>query len=162
MDEKQIPGIKSILMDEKQYLHLITRLNDLERHMVNLIHPIQQISAIFTDSQLIGHLLQQLAKPIMVDDRKLRETVDRLFTLNRNLEDLSENLDVKQTYAEIKYIGNRLEDVDRSLRAIADDGIRKNVSLEVTLDGVPMEKSLEKKKAKLLPKKKRHKPRLRK
>ena len=119
-----------------------SRISTLETHIVNLIIPIQSV----TD---VSRLLQ---RGIQIDDRHLmdqiknfRNCIDRLidFMKGTDLSKISQILiplieefqNLNQTLGEIKYIGKRLNDIEKSLDKIKEKGIKKQINLEFSCDG---------------------------
>ena len=62
-------------MNEKEYIHLVKRLNDLEKHIVNLIHPIQEISEILKDKNSLNRLLSIVESPLKICDDNIRSII---------------------------------------------------------------------------------------
>ncbi len=115
---------------------VIQRLANLEEHIINLIVPIQQINSLFREPQQVKNLINALSKPIVIDDRSLKMA---LADLSRMLEvfDLQlEKCNLSEFTNEIKYIGNRLKEIQQHLYEM-DDRIKLR-AVKIFVDGKEM------------------------
>lgn len=85
-------------------------------------------------------LLSHVSKPLMVDDRGLKNAIKEINEKLRYTLEKIKNLDLLQTLGEIKYIGKRLNAIEDSLVEIKEKGIRKQVQLEFSCDGYELVK----------------------
>ncbi len=125
--------------------YVIDRLSNLETHLINFILPLQQINSV----------ADKLNKPIVLDDRRIfntlkefREAIETLIgffkiadidKINEGLSPFINNLEkLNQSLGEIKYIGKRLNEIEKSLQEIKNNGIEKKVRVDLTLDGHEM------------------------
>lgn len=114
---------------------IITRLSNLEKHIINLILPMQEINQIFRNPAAIENLIARLNKPILIEDRPLRSLIGQLSDTAREFKEDIKNVDLKQTLSEIKYIGNRLNKIEKMLEEMQSNGINQNVKLDFQVDG---------------------------
>ena len=120
-------------------------MNEITDEKVKIDHLKRIIDNLNKHWHSIQLLLSHVSKPLLVDDRGLanvltgvRQTFTELFVkLNETKESL-EKLDIVQTLNEIKYIGKRLYQIELDISEIKNNGIRKNVHLDITLDGENM------------------------
>ena len=85
-------------------------------------------------------LLSHVSKPLTVDDRGLAHV---LRCLRDDLEKFRvemQSLDISQAFAEIKFIGKRLHEIEQHIREMKEDGIKKKIHLDLTMDGYEMVK----------------------
>lgn len=115
-------------METETEKEIIRRLANMERHIINLIIPLQAIN----------QLDSLLNKPLMVDDRSFVEHIKEFRSSMKELHIVSESLNIKQTLDEIKYIGKRLNEIEKILSEFNDKGLKKNIHLDLTLDGYEM------------------------
>jgi hypothetical protein len=119
------------------------RLHNLEKHVINLIIPIQGICKVLSCPNDIKYLIESLNKPIPINDTSLRILLadfDReMKRFYKSIEELK-SLNVSQTYAEIKYIGKRLNEIELILECMKKEGIKKDIHLDFTVDGYQMVK----------------------
>lgn len=119
---------------EKDYENVIAHVNRVIDNLNQHWHSIQL---------LLGHI----SKPLLVDDRGLHHV---LLNIKQNLQDTfskvdslieeMKNLDISQTFSEIKYIGKRLNEIEITLKKMQSEGIKKNIELEFRCDGYEMVK----------------------
>jgi len=110
-------------IEQKKIDHLERIINNLNEHW----HSIQL---------LIGYVSQ----PLRLDDRGLAHTLHCLKeTLGSFLNALKE-MDISQAMGEIRFIGKRLDAIEKSIEKIRKDGIDRHVKLDLTLDGYTMVK----------------------
>lgn len=123
-------------MDDKTTETILRRLSNLETHIINLIHPIQNISTILTSKKSLENVERILTSTLKIDDSNLNRVLEcfgaKLKTLEKNLTDFSlGNIDFKQTFNEIKYIGNRLNEIEKTLKNIKYEGLNQPIILEI-------------------------------
>lgn len=134
-------------MKDEDTTEILRRLGNLETHIINLIIPIQGINEVFKDTTNLNYLIDNLKKPLKVDDRNLAELL-REFRLNmrefqesiREFAKELQTLDLTQTFGEIKFIGKRLNEMESTLKEIKQNGLTKNIQLDFTVDGYQMVK----------------------
>lgn len=97
------------------------KLNRLEDHIINLIVPIQNI-------------LRVLGDPSQLEE--LKDVMRRLLSAISGLKES----DISISSNEIKFIGNRLNGVEKILKSIQENGISKKIDLSVVVDGYDMVK----------------------
>lgn len=119
---------------------IISRLSNLEKHIINLILPMQEINQIFRNPAAIENLIARLNKPILIDDRPLRNLVNQLADTSKEFKEDIKNVDLKQTLNEIKYIGNRLDKIEKMLEEMHNNGINQNINLDFQVDGYQLVK----------------------
>lgn len=116
--------------EQKKIDHLERIINNLNQHW----HSIQL---------LLGHV----SKPLLVDDRGLRNV---FLEINKSMNIVLDNLrqtieqiatlDVSHTLSEIKYIGKRLDSIDKTISEMKEKGLKKEVELSFTCDGYELVK----------------------
>jgi RNA polymerase sigma factor (sigma-70 family) len=111
--------------------------NDVERLTLHLNRIIDNLNQHWHSiTLLLGHV----SKPLTVDDRGLAHTLhDFRKYMIEFLEEIK-TIDLGQTFSEIKYIGNRLNEIEKTLKEIKGTGITKNIQLDFTVDGYQMVK----------------------
>ena len=124
-------------MDE-QYKDIVDRLRRLEEHVINLIVPLQQLNTFLTNKDIYGNLKQILAEPLIIDDRNLVSILQSIQQSAREYRDDINKIDLSHTLGEIKYIGKRLDLIEKNLWEMKDKGISKKIDLEFIVDGCPM------------------------
>lgn len=125
-------------MMEDQIKHIISRLNALERHIINLIIPIQNISDVLRSHDSIAHLKQlvnQLRMPIEINDKKLQEKFDKFNEMISGFTKEFDNVNKDNRFAEIKYIGKRLLKIEQIVDQMKEKGIKQELKLNFTCDG---------------------------
>ena len=103
-------------MDDKKFQHIIQRLNNLEEHIINIVHPIQGLCGVLKDKSRLSELFNVMSQPIKIDDRSLALKLNEFKSISENLKDTAKSLDIVQTYSEIKYIGMRLNEIEKTLK----------------------------------------------
>jgi hypothetical protein len=119
-DDKQVTQEEH---ENKLVNHLDRIINNLNQHW----HSIQL-------------LLQCVSKPLIVDDRGLAQVLGALTEKLKEITSSIEHLDLTQTFGEIKYIGNRLKDIEASISQIKEEGFKKNIELNLSCDGYELVK----------------------
>ena len=149
-------------MERNSIEHLMSRIDAIEKHIINLIIPFQEIDRLTyilkkplqlesSNVQIaLGNILKQMEK--FFD--KIKETTQTLNSLEtlpaiqkcqKEISDEIKNINLKQAFAEIKYIGNRLKSIEESIAEIKETGIKKQIQLDFTCDGYEMVKMQSKK-----------------
>jgi len=86
-------------------------------------------------------LLETLKNPLLVDDRALAGRIHWLNERMLHLENVILKFDLGTTYGEIRYIGNRLNEIEKLLFKMQKEGIKQNVELEFKIDGYNISKA---------------------
>jgi uncharacterized protein with von Willebrand factor type A (vWA) domain len=140
---------------EAQFKEINRKLAKLETHLINLIIPIQGIHQIFTNPQYMTEFVKEVHNYLNVGIVELSKRIDKL---NKGLGDYYQGLesikelDVVTAIGEIKYLGSKLNDIERRLYKFEKNGIDRNLQLDITLDGVEVLKDEKLPKKKLLKK----------
>ncbi len=108
---------------KKALLHLERIFNNLNEHW----HSIQL-------------LLSHVSQPLKVDDRGLANVLSQIHINMRQFQQDLQNLDVVKTYSEIKFIGNRLHQIEKDISELKNDGVKRRVELEFVVDGYELVK----------------------
>lgn len=131
----------------EEYKEVIRRLVNLETHIINLILPIQNISAVLKSSADIHFLLDLLQKPLKVDDvrlaNRLKEFQDVMVKFELKVDEFdgkTKSIDIVQTFSEIKFIGKRLKEIEEKIETIKEDGIKRKIDLNFSCDGYELVK----------------------
>ncbi len=128
---------------EEEIKAIKSKLAMLEQHVINLIIPIQNISSILRSNGSIEELktlLKLFSQPMKIDDRQL---INSFKEFNTNLTEFREemkNIEDGNKFGELKYIGNRLKNIEESIANIKEEGLKKEVKLNFTCDGYEMVK----------------------
>jgi hypothetical protein len=128
---------------EEEIKAIKSKLAMLEQHVINLIIPIQNISNVLRSNGSIEELktlLKLFSQPMKIDDRQLIKSFQEF---NANLSDFREemkNIEDGNKFGELKYIGNRLKNIEESIANIKEEGLKKEVKLNFTCDGYEMVK----------------------
>jgi len=120
-------------MSEDIQIDILRRLGNLEKHVINLIGHLEEFNAI-SESKL-AKFLNVLEKPIYVNDIPLRNLLDKWEKLTFAAKKTLDTTDVHQTYAEIKFIGKRLFEIEQHISQMKNEGVRRKILLEVHVDG---------------------------
>lgn len=127
-------------MDEETEKTILRRLSNLETHIINLIHPIQDICSILTNKHDLYELISLLKKPLSIDDCRLRNLI---IEFKKTMDQFQENvkkLDFVQTFGEIKFIGKKLHQIEADIAEIKKDGVNKKIDLHFACDGYELVK----------------------
>ncbi len=127
-------------MNEETEKTILRRLTNLETHIINLIHPIQEISSVLTNSSALARLEKILGQPLKLEDNGLRYLLKELEVLLKQVNKNVEKLDVVQTHGEIKFIGKKLHQIEADIAEIKKDGIKRKIDLSFSCDGYEMVK----------------------
>lgn len=115
--------------ENKNELKMIQHLNRIMDNLGKYWHSIEL-------------LLSHVKQPILVDDRGLKDVLSRLTEKMESIVTSIEHLDLTQTFSEIKYIGNRLNNIEKSISEVISEGVKKRIHLEFTCDGYEMAKKV--------------------
>lgn len=122
---------------------ILGRLGSLEAKILALVVEIQGISNSFKNlsdlREVLGSLERLHAVPLKIDDSGFSETsVKFAQDANRLIEEIPK-LNLSVALSEIKYIGNRLCAIEKSLDVIKSKGIRNDVTVSINNNGESME-----------------------
>lgn len=128
-------------------LDVITEINrklaKLEQRIIDLIVPIQNIAECLKSNTDIQYLIQALKGPIPINDsdlrRLLRSFESEMRSFDKSIEKMNTTMK-EHSIGEIKYIGNRLNEIEKLLKKILQDQETKKVKLEFTCDGYELVK----------------------
>lgn len=130
------------MITEDDVKTVMRRLANLETHLINLIVPIQGITQTLTTPGHSKDLVNLLSKPMLIDDRSLRGHLQEfrlaITEFKKEMEAFKEDvgkLNLSQTLSEIKFIGKRLDGIEKALSEMNEKGINKNIQLEFSVDG---------------------------
>src|SRR5260370_19821384 len=98
------------MVEKSEELKIVEHLHRIMNNLGEYWHSIQL-------------LLSHVSKPLLVDDRGLAMVLQQLTEKITNITIDMEQLDISKTLAEIKYIGNRLNKIEKDISAIKDEGI---------------------------------------
>lgn len=122
----------------KRIIDIDRRVANLETHLLNLVIPIQSISRALTDQHVVNDLRKLVESPILIDDRQL---VNLINSLKNVISDLIlqiksfDNENFAQAMSEIKYIGNRLKEIESTILDIQAKGVQSDIKISITKDG---------------------------
>lgn len=123
--------------------NVICRLAALEEHIINLIVPIQNVVHLFKSPE-IRDMLREVdgLRKVVHETAKISAYEIREAT-KQTLEHL-QHLDLAQTFNEIKYIGNRLKEIEESIKNIQKDGVKRKILCQINAEGFDEEIELTK------------------
>lgn len=110
-----------------------------ETHIINLIVPIQNISHVLTDRNVMEELKIISKSQIKIDDTSLRSIVSEFRHTAEKIEKDLNFVDISQTLSEIKYIGKRLNEIEIILDKIKEDGVNRKITFDVNVEGIKQE-----------------------
>jgi DNA-directed RNA polymerase sigma subunit (sigma70/sigma32) len=123
---------------EKKIKEIISRLANLETHIINLIIPIQNINSLLSSPNDLLHLISLLSRPIVIEDRFLRSA---LADMKRYIDEIKKYTEKPyNTDSEYLFIGKKLHEIKEDIRKIKDQDIKKKISLEFSCDGYELVK----------------------
>ncbi len=128
-------------MDEETERTILRRLSNLETHIINLIHPIQEISSILTSRSDLYELMNILKKPLCIDDSRLRALIREFQSCMEKFDQNIKKFDIVHTYNEIKFIGKKLHQIEGDIEEIKKDGVKRKVDLHFSCDGYELVKT---------------------
>lgn len=85
-------------------------------------------------------LLGFVSKPLVVDDRGLAHVLNEITKKMSFITHDISNLDLTNILGEIKYIGNRLKDIELEINHIKTEGFKKKIQIDLSCDGYEMVK----------------------
>lgn len=123
------------------------KLAKLEQRIIDLIIPIQNIADCLKSTTDIQYLIKALKGPIPIDDHKLKHLLksfeSEMRDFDKNIEKMNKTLN-EHSIGEIKYIGNRLNEIEKTLHKIMkkmiEDQEVKRVRIDFTCDGYDLVK----------------------
>ncbi len=127
-------------MNDTEEKELLRRIAKLEQHVINLIIPIQSITKVLSSPQYIQELLELLKKPLTIDDRAIASCLAEFKRMMIEFSNESKALNISQTLGEIKFIGKRLHEIEQSISDMKNEGVKKKIHLDLTVDGYEMVK----------------------
>ena len=128
------------MTDQEELKRINSKLEKLEQHLINLIVPIQGITTVLRHSDQIKRMVELLSTPLTIDDRFFKTILKDMLNMLSEFKETAEKLDISKTLAEIKYIGNRLNTIEKDIQQMKTDGVKRNINLEFTCDGYEMVK----------------------
>ncbi len=120
--------------------HIMRRLGNLESHIINLIVPVNNICSVLSFPNNLKELMNLLSRPIQIDDTRFRSHLADLNRILGVLHNDTKNLDISQTFGEIKFIGKRLNDIEQSICKIQKDGIDQKINVDFSCNGYELVK----------------------
>jgi hypothetical protein len=135
--------------------NVLRRLSNLETHIINTIVPLQKVANAVGDRNILNDLIHLTNSPLKIDNRDLKCLLDDFRkSMNEFRKDL-EKVEILLNLAEIKFIGQKIAEIFQEINKIAENGITKEVKLDLFCDGYRLIKDEEK--IAMLPKKKEKK-----
>lgn len=113
---------------------VISRLAALEEHIINLIYPIQQSAKILASPDLQG-VVRDLNRAISAFTSICDGMVNKTRHHTEQMQKSFEAIDIGQAFSEIKYIGNRLKQIEELLKEINEDGIKRQIMCKIEVEG---------------------------
>lgn len=105
------------------------------RMIEHLKHIMDNLGQYWNSIQL---LLGHVSKPLIVDDRGLANVLAQITTKMREITSDIANLDLTHVLGEIKYIGNRLHNIENAIAHIQEEGFKKKIHIDFSCDGYEM------------------------
>jgi len=98
----------------------------------------------------LGYILKEMEKFFnqIKETTQILESSSVLSDLHKCQKEIADeikDINLKQAFSEIKYIGNRLKSIEESIAEIKEKGIKKQIRLDFTCDGYEMAKVQSKK-----------------
>jgi hypothetical protein len=87
----------------------------------------------------IENLLNVVSKPLLLDDEKFRRVANVLIEEVSGMIAELRQMNITQYIAEVKYIGNRLNNIEKILQEIKNSGVKKDVRIGLTVDGYELQ-----------------------
>ena len=119
------------------------KLAKFEQRIIDLIVPIQNIANCLKSSTDIQYLIQALKGPIPINDSNLKVLLNsfesEMKSFDKNIEKMNSTMK-EHSVGEIKYIGNRLNEIEKLLKKLLDDQPKKKVQIEFSCDGYELVK----------------------
>jgi DNA-directed RNA polymerase sigma subunit (sigma70/sigma32) len=117
---------------------ILRRLSNLETHIINLIIPIQGMDEL---TSLTSQLIKLLQAPLRVEDNSLLKICNAVNVCANDTARISKdlkNIDILKFAEEMKFMAKRIYEMERAIAEINEKGIKKNIHLDLTLDGYEM------------------------
>ena len=119
------------------------RIAKMEQQLIDLIVPIQNIAQCLRSSTDIQYLIEVLKRPILIDNGNLKHLLkgfeSEMRAFEKNVEKM--NCTMKEhALGEIKYIGNRLNEIEKLLKKVLEDQLKKEVQIQFSCDGYELVK----------------------
>lgn len=132
-------------MEDETIKEIYRKLMQLEQHIINLIIPIQNIAECLKSQADLKYLMETLRNPpsIPIDSRNLNTL---LASFSREMKDFDKKIDSlekmnnESNAPELKFIGNRVNEIEKLIKKIQGEGIKKNIELDFRCDGYEMVK----------------------
>lgn len=128
---------------EEEIKEINRKLVKLETHVINLIIPIQNICDALKSNSDIKYLIQCLKGPIPINDNALKII---LADFTRQMNKFSQEVDrfceksEKISLGELKFIGKKLNELEKIFTNILEKPETKNIELNFTVDGYQLVK----------------------
>lgn len=123
---------------------VLRRLANLEEHIVNLIVPLQRITTLL-NSEGVGNLISLLNQMPTTLQKIFKTSLEGIRAEIYDLKKSCNEIDIGQAFNEIKYIGNRLKEIEQSIQSIKDGEIKRKIYCNFKLEGFEQEVELIKK-----------------
>lgn len=105
-------------MEEQESKKILDKVSQIENVLRNLIFNITHINDWVNETGHAKNLINLLSIPLNVDDRRFAESLNEFKKTVSNLENIKEKIDVLQHLGEIKYIGNRLNEMEKIIKNV--------------------------------------------
>ena len=112
---------KGKIMDDTFEQSIMNKLNTIGKFVCDLNNQIQDMN----------HAAPTLQEK---KERSFINAISKFESLLVNMKDDLESIDVSTMCGEIKYIGNRLNEIEKKLEHISKNGIEKRVLIDVSVD----------------------------
>jgi hypothetical protein len=122
------------MKEEESIKSVLRRLSNLETHILNLVIPLSQLSDILTNTHRLDNLCKLLQEPVKIDDKKLTGLMSDFKKIYSNFSQDLDKIDLSQTYGEIKYIGNRLNNIEKEIKELKKDKKKQKFRLNLEID----------------------------
>lgn len=130
--------VDKITQDE--YSLLMSKLVKLETHIINLIHPIQQITQALRSPDLIREMIKLLKTPVQIDSTEFKSIASDLKISAKEITEASKKTGLVDFTQEVKFMAQRLDAIEKSISSMEKDGIDKKIDLSFTCDGYTLVK----------------------
>lgn len=124
------------ITEEISLTDITRKLSYLETLIVNLLHRSNPFEISPSDKNLMSHFTSLFSKPLKIDDSSIKQYIAEIREVTKNLTEISKEFDVVQTLSEIKYIGNRLKNIETRISEIKEDGIKKKIQCTFSMQGI--------------------------
>ena len=102
---------------------IFVRINDIERHLVNLISPIQELNKLVGSGNKIDQLVAISKTPFIIDDAPLKKMSEDITKLNGNLTLYGEKTNLNAligAFTTLHSLSYRVEQMDKKLDLLVD------------------------------------------